>query len=247
MRIENAAKEISFSLVVPAYNEENRLSTPLPHVFEYLRSKFLSFEVLYVDDGSQDSTCARLEEASLKYSELRVLKHDRNYGKGRAIRTGLDAARGEIILFSDADFSTPIEETETFIRILETGFDIAIGSRAVPGSNVEIHQSMFREFTGKMGNAVVRALLLLPFHDTQCGFKMFRAQSVRNILPFLTIDGFAFDIEILVVAMAQQMRIKEVPVTWRNVLDSKVKMIHTVQVLADVLNIRYRLALGKYS
>jgi dolichyl-phosphate beta-glucosyltransferase len=242
-----AAAEISFSLIVPAYNEERRLGMAIPNIFEYLKSTFDTFEILYVDDGSQDLTYARLEEASANYPELKVLRHDRNYGKGFAIRTGLKAARGRFILFSDADFSTPIEEIDGFLRKLEEGFDIVIGSRAIAGSNVEIHQSALREITGKIGNAIVQALLLLPFQDTQCGFKMFRRESVQSILPFLTIDGFAFDIEMLVVATAQGMRITEVPVTWRNVLDSKVKMIHTLQVLADVLRIRYQLALGKYS
>jgi dolichyl-phosphate beta-glucosyltransferase len=244
--IANAQARIPFSLIVPAYNEEHRLKAPMPHVFEYLRNRFPDFEVLYVDDGSTDSTFAALEKASDDYPEIRLLRHERNYGKGRAVRTGIEAARGELILFSDADFSTPIEETEEFARILESGFDIVIGSRAVSGANVEIHQPLLREVTGRIGNAIVQTLLLLPFHDTQCGFKMFRANSAKAILPFLTIDGFGFDMEILAVATAHRMRICEAPVTWRNVLESRVKMTDTLRVLFDVLNIRYGLAVGKY-
>jgi len=245
--MENTVAEKSFSLIVPAYNEEKRLHAPLPHMFEYLRSTFRMFEVLYIDDGSNDHTYADLLEAAKQYPELRVLKHERNYGKGRAIRTGLQAARGEIILFSDADFSTPIEETGRLVEFLAEGFDIVLGSRSVNGSNVEIHQSFLRETIGKIGNAIVQTLLLLPFHDTQCGFKIFRSDIVERILPFLTIDGFAFDIEILAVATALGARIAEVPVTWRNVLESKVRRVDTIRVFADVLKIRYRLAMGIYA
>jgi dolichyl-phosphate beta-glucosyltransferase len=239
--------QFQFSLIVPAYNEEHRLVTAIPHVFEYLRTRFHNFEVLYVDDGSTDSTFDTLQRACSEYQELRVLRHEKNLGKGRAVRTGMEAARGEVILFSDVDFSTPIEETDEFVRILDGGYDIVIGSRSVPGANVEIHQSLLREYTGKMGNAAVQTLLLLPFQDTQCGFKIFRAPCVKTILPFLTVDGFGFDMEILVIALAHGMRVCEAPVTWRNVLDSKVKAVHALQVLFELLNIRYRLALGKYT
>jgi len=245
--MQNALAERSLTLIVPAYNEEQRLSAAVPHVFEYLRKSFRQFEVLYIDDGSEDQTYPRLVEMRSQYPELCVLKHERNYGKGKAVRTGLEAAQGEIVLFSDADFSTPIEETMGLLKVLEEGFDIVVGSRAVSGSNVEVRQSFLRQITGKVGNVIVQTLLLLPFHDTQCGFKMFRSDIVRKILPFLTIDGFAFDIEILAVATVQGARIVEVPVTWRNVLESKVRTIDTLQVFADVLRIRYRLAMGGYA
>ena len=245
--MENPASEKFFSLIVPAYNEEHRLGSALPHVFEYLRRSFKLWEVVYIDDGSTDQTYACLRDAAKQHPELVVLKHDRNYGKGKAVRTGLKAARGEVLLFSDADFSTPIEETQRLFQFIEDGFDIVIGSRGVTGSRVEIHQSFLRETTGKIGNAIVQTLLLLPFHDTQCGFKMFRSDAVKKILPFLTINGFAFDMEILAVATALGLKIAEVPVTWRNVLESKVRMIHTLQVFADLLRIRYSLAMGSYS
>jgi dolichyl-phosphate beta-glucosyltransferase len=236
-----------FSLIVPAYNERNRLSAALPRVFEYLRARFSQLEVIYVDDGSTDGTYEELQRYEEINPELKILRHGKNQGKGRAVRTGLEAAKGEIILFSDADFSTPIEDLDLLLQYLAQGYDIVIGSRDVPGAKVEVHQSKLREITGKIGNAIVQTLLLLPFEDTQCGFKLFRSAAIKTILPRLTIDGFAFDMEILAVASVHSMRIAEVPVTWRNVLDSKVMPKDTVQVLADVFKIRYRLAMGNYS
>ena len=244
--MEKPAKEF-LSLIVPAYNEENRLQTELPHVFEYLRENFPRWEVLYVDDGSTDRTYKELIQVSQNHPEMHVLQLNKNSGKGRAIRTGLQAARGDVILFSDADFSTPIEEAAKLLSFLKNGYDIVISSRGVPGSRVEIHQPLLREITGKIGNAIVQTLLLLPFHDTQCGFKMFRREAVRRILPFLKIDGFAFDMEILAVAVAQGLKVAEVPVVWRNVLESKVHVHHTLQVFLDVLKIRYDQAMGIYT
>lgn len=245
--MKQSSPEKDFSLIVPAYNEEKRLSSSLPHIFDYLKGIFSQWEVLYVDDGSSDQTYQNLLEAANLYPEMRVLKHERNQGKGKAVRTGFEAAQGKIIVFSDADFSTPIEETQKLLDYLADGFDIVIGSRGVPGARVEIHQSLLRETTGKVGNAVVQALLLLPYQDTQCGFKMFRAEAIHKILPLLTIDGFAFDMEILAVAAAQGCRIAEVPVTWNNVLESKVRMLDTLQVFFDLLKIRYGLSVGNYS
>ena len=176
-----------------------------------------------------------------------LLRHEKNYGKGRAVRTGMQAAKGDILLFSDADFSTPIEESQKLLNCLLQGYDVAIGSRALPDSNVEIHQSWARETLGKAGNLIICTLLPIQFQDTQCGFKMFRRKAVEIILPRLTIDGFAFDIEMLTVAQLHGFRIAEVPVTWRNVLESKVRSIHSLQVLGDVFTIRFRLALNEYS
>jgi dolichyl-phosphate beta-glucosyltransferase len=235
------------SLIVPAYNEETRLQTQLPRLLDYLKQNFPKWEVLYVDDGSTDHTYRKLIEISKNHSGMHVLQLHKNSGKGKAVRTGMEAARGDIILFSDADFSTPIEETARLLKFLRDGYHIVIGSRAVTGSRIEIHQPPLREITGKIGNAIVQTLLLLPFQDTQCGFKMFRADAIKKILPFLKIDGFAFDMEILAIAVAQGFKVAEVPVVWRNVLESKVRIPHTFQVLLDVLKIRYNQAMGSYT
>ncbi len=236
----------SLSLIIPAYNEEKRLELSLLKSLEYCRTNIRDWEIIYVDDGSTDHTFEILSSYQGSNPELRILRHSANYGKGRAVRTGMTAAVKDVLLFSDADFSTPIEEAVRLYGILKDGVDVVIGSRGVPGANVEIRQSWIRETTGKLGNVVVQTLLPLPFEDTQCGFKMFRANAARCILPALTIDGFAFDIEMLVIAVNHGLKIIEAPVTWRNVLESKVKPVHNMQVLLDVFRIRYRLAMGEY-
>ena len=185
----------SFSLIIPAYNEETRLGNALTGVLQYLRDHFSEWEMIYVDDGSTDNTYSRLVEYQKKNPELRILRHPVNRGKGRAVRTGLEEAKGDLVLFSDADFSTPIEDVEKLLSRLSDGFDIAIASRGVPGANVEIRQSIFRDTMGKLGNVVVQSVLLLPFEDTQCGFKLYKKAALKKILPKLTVDGFAFDME----------------------------------------------------
>jgi dolichyl-phosphate beta-glucosyltransferase len=241
-----ATDATSISLVIPAYNEEKRLGNQT-RVFEYIRSNFQTIEFLYVDDGSRDGTYFRLLDYQKENPEVKILRHARNLGKGKAVRTGMEAATGDLILFSDVDFSTPIEEIQKLLHFIRKGFDIAFGSRGVPGSNVEIHQSVLRQVTGKIGNVIVQTLLLLPYTDTQCGFKLYRADALKKILPRLTVDGFAFDMEMLAVASVQGLKAVEVPVTWRNVLDSRVRAIHNLEVLRDVLRIRYRMAMGDYS
>jgi dolichyl-phosphate beta-glucosyltransferase len=241
-----ATDATSISLVIPAYNEEKRLGNQT-RVFEYIRSNFQTVEFLYVDDGSTDGTYLRLLDYQKENPEVKILRHARNLGKGKAVRTGMEAATGDLILFSDVDFSTPIEEIQKLLPFIRTGFDIAFGSRGVPGSNVEIHQSLLRQVTGKIGNVIVQTLLLLPYTDTQCGFKLYRADALKKILPRLTVDGFAFDMEMLAVASVQGLKAVEVPVTWRNVLDSRVRAIHNLEVLRDVLRIRYQMAMGDYS
>ena len=239
-------EEAFVSLIVPVYNEENRLEKAVPHVFEYFRSIFHRWEILYVDDGSTDSTSQKLLALQQTYPALQVIRNVRNYGKGRAIRNGFSAAQGDFLLFSDADFSTPVEETSRLLEFIFQGYDIAIGSRALPDSNVEVHQSWMREALGKAGNLLVKALLPLQINDTQCGFKIFRKDAARLILPKLTIDGFAFDIEMLTVAALNGLRIAEVPVTWRNVPETKVRPIHSLYVLRDLFSIRFHAALHQY-
>ena len=237
----------SFSLIIPAYNEEARLGNALTGVLQYLRDHFSDWEMIYVDDGSTDNTYSKLAEYQNQNPELRILRHPVNRGKGRAVRTGLEEAKGDLVLFSDADFSTPIEDVEKLLFRLSDGFDIAIASRGVPGANVEIRQSIFRDTLGKLGNVIVQSVLLLPFEDTQCGFKLYKKAALKEILPRLTVDGFAFDMEMLLVSVALGFKVVEVPVTWRNVLESKVQGAHILEVLRDLLRIRYRFALGKYS
>jgi len=241
--------EIFLSVIVPVYNEEKRLDLPLPGAIHYLQSHFSNWEIIYSDDGSTDGTYERLLQIQKDFPHVFVIvKELENRGKGNAVCQGIKIARGNIVLFSDADFSTPIEETQKLLEKMAEGYDIVIGSRGLPDSNVEIHQSWARETMGKIFNLIIRTLLPVSFQDTQCGFKMFRTDAIRKIVPRLTISGFAFDVELLIAAETNQLKIAELPVTWRNVRDSKVHPIrNSLEMLKDVLAIRYRLAMGQYS
>jgi dolichyl-phosphate beta-glucosyltransferase len=156
--------------------------------------------------------------------------------------------RGNVVLFSDADFSTPIEDADQLLEAIEAGGDLAIGSRGLDSSNVEVRQSWVRENMGKTFNRIIRILLPIPFHDTQCGFKMFRREAVQVILPRMQMRGFAFDVEMLIIAQIHGLKISEVPVTWRNVKGSKVHPIRSsLEMLRDVWKIRNRMKRKEYN
>jgi dolichyl-phosphate beta-glucosyltransferase len=238
---------VNLSLVVPAYNEEKRIEDPLHGVVCYLRKHFDQWELIYSDDGSTDGTAAKLQAMTQKYPEIKVVTVPKNKGKGSAVRVGMKAASGDVILFSDTDFSTPIEETERLIDFLQNGYDVAIASRGLSGSQVEVHQAWPREMMGKLFNILLRSLLPIDFMDTQCGFKMFSRKAVDTILPKMHLDGFAFDVEMLIIAQANQLKIAEVPVIWRNVLDSRVHPVrNSMEMIRDILIVRHRLAMNRY-
>lgn len=238
---------VYLSMVVPIYNEESRLLAPLPLVVQYLQSTFEKWELLLIDDGSTDGTPDKLLEAEKLSPAIKILRNLKNHGKGAAVRQGFQQAAGDVLIFSDADFSTPPEECTKLLETLATGFDVAIGSRGLNESNVEVHQSWPRETMGKIFNVLIRSLLPLEFKDTQCGFKMFRKEAVELILPRMSISGFAFDVEVLMIAQLHQLRIAEIPVTWRNVRESKVHpIINSLEMLRDLLQIRYRLGMNAY-
>ncbi len=239
---------VNLSIVVPAFNEEKRIESPLDEVIQYLRNQFQQWELIYSDDGSTDRTLEKLRKLQEKYPEIKVVGVPKNRGKGSAVRTGMSAASGNIILFSDTDFSTPIQETEKLLKYLNEGYDVAIGSRGLSDSQVEIHQAWPREMMGKMFNTMLHSLLPIEFMDTQCGFKMFSRKAVDIILPKMHLESFAFDVEILIIAQTNRLRIVEVPVIWRNVLDSRVHPIrNSVEMIRDVLKVRHRLAMNLYS
>ncbi|PWT91453.1 MAG: hypothetical protein C5B54_05245 [Acidobacteria bacterium] len=240
-------QRINLSLVVPVFNEEKRLSEPLLHAYEYLKTNNPEHEILYVDDGSTDRTHDLLNELTKQVPTLKVLQNPKNEGKGAAFQNGLAHAKGDVVLFSDADFSAPIEESARLLRALQEGYDIVIGSRGLPNSNIEVHQAWTREYMGKIFNFIIRSILPLRFHDTQCGFKMFTQKAVRTIVPKLRIKGFAFDVELLIIGQANQLKIAEIPVTWRNVLDSRVHPIrNSLEMLRDTFRIRFNLANNRY-
>jgi dolichyl-phosphate beta-glucosyltransferase len=239
---------VHLSVVVPAYNEEKRIEQPLERVVAYLRNHFDQWEIIYSDDGSKDKTREKLQELQNIYSEIKIVGTPENHGKGSAVRTGMLAASGDIVLFSDTDFSSPIEEIEKLLPYLQNGYDIAIGSRGLSESNIEVHQAWPREMMGKIFNILLRSLLPIDFMDTQCGFKMFNRKATDLILPRMHLDGFAFDVEMLIIAQVHRLRVAEVPVVWKNVLDSRVHPIrNSLEMIRDVLKLRHRLAMNFYS
>lgn len=226
------------SVVIPAYNEAGRIEPGLRRAVDYLRGRGLSYEVLVVDDGSRDRT---VEVASSFADEgVRVIRHEKNRGKGAAIRTGVLASRGDEVLLTDADFSTPIEELEKLQARLEKT-PVVIGSRGLADSVIQEHQPFYRELMGKTFNRIIRILGVRGLRDTQCGFKLLKGDVARNLGSDLTIDGFAYDVELLWLARRRGHGIGEVGVVWVNSPDSRVDPIRSsLSMLRDVILIRLR-------
>lgn len=225
------------SVVIPAFNEERRLPETLAVILSFLRARRRTFEVVVVDDGSTDRT---VEVAQKAGPEVRVLRNPGNRGKGYSVRNGMLNAQGEWRLMSDADLSTPIEELKSLEAALVEGVEIAIASRAVLGANLEKRQSILRESSGRFFNLIVRWLHLPGIKDTQCGFKLFSAAAAEAAFRDSRLDGFAFDVEALVLARRAGLKISEVAVTWRNDEQSKVSFGRGVAAFVDLFRLRFR-------
>ena len=236
----------SLSIVIPAFNEESRLPASLERVANYIRTTGRSTEVLVVDDGSRDATAEVAQRFKSRIALLRVIPNGQNRGKGYSVRHGMLQARGEIVLFTDADLSAPIEEADKLIHALDTN-DVAIGSRALDRSLIAVHESPFREFAGIVFNKIVRIVLRLPFVDTQCGFKAFRRERCRIIFEQQRIERFGFDPELLYLARHHGLKSAEIAVRWAHSPATKVNMLRdSVQMFLDVFVIRWNALLGRY-
>ena len=244
---ETSADPIKVSIVVPAFNEASRIGESLRKIEEFLKRVPWSAEIVIVDDGSTDKTATIVSEATIP--GLRLLRSERNHGKGHAVRAGVLDARGEYVIFSDADLSAPIEELQKLLTAAETqSADVVIGSRAVDRSFIEKHQSRGREVGGIIFNRIVRIVLGLKIHDTQCGFKMFRRQKIRPVFEKMTIEGFGFDPELLFLASKAGLKILEIPVRWSHAEGSKIRFMRdSVRMFTDLLQIRWNHLTGKYS
>lgn len=227
---------MDISIVIPSFNEQGRIIKSVSTIKEYLDKKKYSYEIIVSDDGSLDDTARLINKT--KFDRVKVISNIHK-GKGFAVKEGVQQARGNIILFTDADLSTPIDEMEKLICCLKNGYDIAFGSRNVCGSNIEVHQSWIRENMGKIFNVLVRTFILKNIKDTQCGFKCFKKEAAQSLFRKQKIEGFAFDVEILYLAKKSGYKIQEVPVRWINMPGSKVNpMIDSIKTLLDLIWIK---------
>jgi dolichyl-phosphate beta-glucosyltransferase len=228
------------SLVVPAYNEADRLPPSLARMREYLDASAEEYEVIVVDDGSRDGTSAAVEHAAVSWPQLQLLRLERNRGKGAALRAGMLAARGDHRAFSDADLSTPLEELAKLRSRLQGECQVAIASRA-GGADIEVHQPLRRELMGKTYNVLLRMLVLPGIHDSQCGFKVFTDTAAIACFEPLQTPRFGFDAEVLLRARRRGWRIAEVPVRWRHVEASRVGPLRDAsRMLLDLILLRLR-------
>lgn len=236
------------SVVIPAFDEDTRLRRTLEKILAYLQGRGICHEIIVVDDGSTDQTFQVACQLAEEYPAVRVLKNETNRGKGYSVRRGMLEAQGTYALLTDADLSTPIEEVVALEEAVAQGdYAIAFGSRDLPGSRVEIHQSWFRETSGKIFNRMVRFLTGLPYRDTQCGFKLFSMERCRDIFKVQRVDSFGFDVEILYVARKWNLPVAEVPVVWRHSGGSKVRLLpDAFRMLFDLLAILYNERRGHY-
>ncbi len=230
----------NLSVVIPAYNEAERLPATLTRVREYLDRNARGYEVVVVNDGSTDATAEVVEELALTWPELRLLNNPGNRGKGFSVRNGVLNSRGDLVLFSDADLSTPIEELEKLVPKLDE-FQVVIGSRGVKEADIQVRQPAHRELLGRAFNLAFQALLLPGIRDSQCGFKLFCRSAAMSSFGRATIDGFGFDGEVLYIARRLGFAICEVPVVWRNDERSKVSAIKDgTRMLSDLVTTRIR-------
>jgi len=242
----SAASAFQLSIIVPSFNEELRLPASLERIAAYIDSANRSAEVLVVDDGSTDRTAEVAASFTKRIRNLRVLRNGQNRGKGYSVRHGMLEARGETILFTDADLSAPIEEADRLLSALQQ-HDVAIGSRALDRKLIEVHESPFREFAGIIFNGIVRVVLLLPFVDTQCGFKAFRRERCRIIFEQQRIERFGFDPELLYLARHHGLKAIEIPVRWSHSPATKINMMRdSVLMFVDVFKIRWNALMGRY-
>lgn len=201
------------SIIIPAYNEESRLSASIEKIIEFVEINNINAEIIIVDDGSKDNTVSAAKEFGDK---VRVLEQPQNMGKGAAVRRGMLESSGEILLFTDADLSTPIYEIKKVLAQFESGTEIFVGSRALDNSMIKKHQPKYRELMGKTFNVFVQLIVFKGIKDTQCGFKAFTNQAAKKIFSIAKLDGFGFDVEVLYIARKLGYKIDEVPVEWYN-------------------------------
>ncbi len=236
-----------YSIIIPAYNESARLGATLDRVLEYVSAERWDAEVIVVNDGSRDHTPDLVREYAEHHRNLRLLENPGNRGKGHSVRNGMLNAAGEILLFSDADLSSPIEEAPKLFAAIQSGADVAIGSRWLRPELQTHRQSLLRQFYGRIFNLALRILLGLNFKDTQCGFKAFTRQAAQKIFPQQKIERWGFDPELLYLARKVRLKVVEVGVAWAHDEGTRINPLRDgVRMFGEVLNIRWNAITGKY-
>src|ERR1700731_3657966 len=239
---------MTYSIVIPAYNEGQRLAPSLEKVLAYVHQQGWNAEVIVVNDGSNDNTAEIARQFAAKDPLLRLVENPGNRGKGYAVRNGMLKARGEVVVFSDADLSSPIEEMPKLLEALAAGADIAIGSRWLRAELQTKRQSLHRQLFGRIFNVLLRITLGLRFKDTQCGFKAFRQRAALAVFPLQKIEGWGFDPEILFLARKFDLKVQEVPVIWAHDGGTRINPIADgARMFVEMLRIRWYDLSGKYN
>lgn len=235
------------SVVFPAYNEADKIEKNLSAVISFFNQKDFPYEVVVVEDGSKDRTLAILQTMVKKSPQLRVLPNEKNMGKGTSVKKGILAAQGKFILFSDVDLATPIKEFDKFLPHLKQGFDIVIGSRRLPNSNVRRQQKFTRRFFGNCFYFLVHHFVLPDIADTNCGFKAYRREAAQEIFKKQKLARWGFDTELLFIARKKGFKIKEVPVSWYDADTSTVKVKRVIfETLGELAKIKWNEWRGVY-
>lgn len=237
---------IYLSVIIPVYNEENRIAKTLESIKNFLAKQNYQSEVLVVSDGSTDKTAETVKTFEGKIPNLRIIENKENHGKGYVTRQGMTEAKGECRVFMDADNSTSLDQIDSFLPFFEQGYDVVIGDRDLKESKIAVHQSRVKELLGDFGNFLIQALAVPGIEDTQCGFKVFSKKASEEIFKRMTIDRWGFDIEALALAFKFGYKIKTVPVVWVNDPNSKVKLSGYVNTFVELARIKRNLMTGKY-
>jgi glycosyltransferase involved in cell wall biosynthesis len=237
-----------YSIVIPAYNESARIADSLQKVLGFVAQRHWNAEVIVVNDGSRDDTARVVGQSQEQHPELQLLENPGNRGKGYSVRHGMLQARGEILLFSDADLSSPIEEADKLLAAIADGADIAIGSRWLESRLQTRRQPLYRQFFGRIFNLLLRITLGLGFKDTQCGFKAFTRQAAQAIFPAQKVERWGFDAEVLYLAKRLGLRVAEVPVVWAHREGTQISPLRDgIRMFGEMLKIRWNALSGKYA
>ena len=237
----------TYSIVIPAFNESARIPATLGEVVDCIRARQWSAEVIVVDDGSRDSTAELVRRFAAGAPEVRLVRNPGNRGKGYSVRSGVLQALGDIVMFTDADLSAPMEEAEGLFAAIADGADIAIGSRWLERNRQSIRQPVYRQILGRCFNGVTRAVMGLPFADTQCGFKAFTRAAAQTVFQLQTIERWGFDPEILFIALKCGYRVEEVPVSWAHDERSRMSYLKDgMKMLEEIATIRWNALRGRY-